>query len=86
MKNYPTPKSPLRAHHRIIRKILDSVSSKKVEHRKDEYALINRVFKKAGGSWEKVFLGDTRQINLLKKIIKLAVKNKYITKKDSWAG
>lgn len=86
MTNYPTPKSPLRAHHRVIRRIIDSVTSKKAEHRKDEYAFVNRIFKKAGGSWEAVFMGDARQINLLKKIVKLAFKKKYITKKDSWAG
>tara|TARA_Y100000389_G_C17302476_1_gene433673 strand:- start:117 stop:377 length:261 start_codon:yes stop_codon:yes gene_type:complete len=86
MKNYPTPKSPLHAHHRLIRKILDSVSSKKAEHRRDEYDLINLVFKKSGGSWENIFLGDTRQIDLLKKVIKIAFKKGYITKKDSWVS
>lgn len=84
--NYPTPKSPLSANDRVIRKLIDSICSKKAEHRKDEYAFIKRVFKRAGGSWRELFLGSPDQINLLKKIIKLAFKRKYITRKDSWAG
>ena len=85
-KKYPTPKVPLRAHYRVMRKILDTTFPNKIEHRVSEYELINRVFKKAGGSWEAVFLGDVNQITLLKKVLKVAFKKHFLTRRDSWAG
>ena len=75
-KTYPTPSFPTKAHHRFLRKILDISLSGKIEHRVGEYELINRVFQKAGGSWEAIFLGDTTHIGLLKKIVKVAFKKK----------
>lgn len=85
-KRYPTPTVPLKAHHRVIRKILDTSFPNKIEHRVGEYELINQVFKKAGGSWEAVFLGDLTQIILLKKILKVAFKKRILTRRDSWTS
>lgn len=66
----------------MIRKILDSSFGGKVEHRKDEYALIGRVFKGMGGSWEAITKGSPHDISLLKKVIKYAYRHDHITKKS----
>jgi len=79
-----TPRSPVRADHRFIRRLLDGTFKGKIEHRAEEYNLVSRVFKKAGGSWASVFHGSPKDINLLKKIISLAIKKGYMTKKEKW--
>lgn len=84
-KTYPTPSFPLKAHHRFLRKVIDVSLPNKVEHRMSEYELINRVFQEAGGSWEEIFLGDIDHISLLKKIVKVAFKKNFFTRRDTWA-
>lgn len=76
------PLVPVRADYRIIKKILEAMY--KVVHLPEEYDLIVRVFDRAEGSWEGVFDGDIDQVRLLKKIIKIAYKNGYLTKTPSW--
>lgn len=76
------PRTPLRANHRFIRLVLNTMGEKSIVHIESEYDRVSRVFGKAGGSWAAVFQGDIEQINLLKKVIKFAVKRGFITK--SW--
>lgn len=76
------PLRPVRADYRILKKILES--SYKVVHLPEEYDLIITVFGKAGGDWEGVFSGDIKDIRLLKKIVKVAYKRKYLTRAPTW--
>ena len=78
------PLKPSRADHRIIKKLLDSLLSGKVIHTVEVYDLIVSVFKRAGGSWEKLFLGSYSDIGLLKRILKVAYKTGHLMKAPVW--
>jgi hypothetical protein len=78
------PLKPSRADYRLIRKILDSSFSGKVLHTERGYDLIVRVFQRAGGSWEKLFLGSSNDISLLKRILKVAFKKGYLPRAPDW--
>ena len=79
-----TTTHPVRADHRIIRRLLDGSFKGKVEHIPEEYELVGRVFSKAGGSWERLFVGSPVDLGLLKKVIALAIKKGHMTKKQTW--
>lgn len=71
---------PVRASYRQIESILKVSFKNCTEHRQEEYDKVCSVFKKAGGSWESLFQGDPDSLVLLKKVIKLAIKNGTLTK------
>ena len=73
------PDYPTRADYRFIKKILDMHYSSKVEYRATEFEKLSNVFLKAGGSWEALFKGSTKDVSLMKKIVKIAVKKKFLT-------
>lgn len=80
-----TPTSPARAHHRIM------LSMVKANHKDDKVAptpleldRVASVFSLAGGSWERVFKGSLEDLNLLKKAIRVAVKDGVFTKTSDW--
>lgn len=75
---------PARADFRFIQKVMQALLGGKVEQVPKEFDLVSRVFVKAGGSWEKIFLGSPDNISLLKRIIKLAYKKRKLTKKYQW--
>lgn len=79
-----TPTKPVRADHRVIRKILDSNHPDKVVHIPTEYDRVSRVFVKAGGSWQGVFDGSVADLKLLKKIIEVAIKYGHLTPALQW--
>ena len=78
------PLKPSRADYRLIRKMLDSSYGGKVVHTGSSYALIVKVFGRAGGSWEKLFLGSPEQFALLKQVLKVAYDKGYIPKVTTW--
>jgi hypothetical protein len=78
------PLKPSRADYRLIRKLLDSSFSGKVLHVQGEYGLIAKVFAKAGGSWERIFKGSSKDIGLLKRVLKVAYKKGFLTKASQW--
>ena len=78
------PKTPTRADHRFIKRLLSTTLEGKVVEQPDEFDRISRVFSKAGGSWERIFHGSVRDTVLLRQIIKLAYKKGYLTKKGKW--
>lgn len=78
------PLKPSRADYRLIRKLLDSSYGGKVVHDGDAYALIVRVFGRAGGSWEKLFLGSPDQFALLKVVLKVAYDKGYLPRTTDW--
>lgn len=79
-----TPKWPVRADHRFILKMVKLNLDGKVIPRPDEFDRVARVFTKAGGSWERLFLGSPDDVNLLKTVLKVAIKHGYLTKTQAW--
>ena len=78
------PKTPVRADHRYIHKVIQTILGGKVLEIPSEFSRVSRVFSKAGGSWERIFDGSIDDISLLKKVIKVAFKKGYLTKKEPW--
>ena len=77
------PKDPSRADHRFIRyQLKEFLSKKPVEHRPDEYDRVSRAFARAGGSWERLFKGSVRDIVLLRRLLKIAIQQGFITKRE----
>ncbi len=78
---------PIRADYRFMRDILTSSYAKaEVSPTPVELDLVASVFKKAGGSWEKVFRGSVKDVALLKKTIKVAIDGGRMTKSPKWGG
>lgn len=77
------PLLPSRADYRVLKRILESTSFS-VLHIPEEYDLIISVFNKVGGSWERIFAGSASDIHLLKKVAKIAFKNKFLTPAPKW--
>lgn len=78
------PLVPSRADYRFLRRLLSSSYGDKIEHRVSEYEAVCSVFLRAGGSWEKLFLGSTKDISLLKSILRVAYKIGCLTKSETW--
>jgi len=78
------PKTPLRADYRYLRRLISITLGGKVENVPSEYDHVCRVFAKAGGTWQRVFGGSPKDIELLKKILKVALKKGYLTEKWVW--
>jgi hypothetical protein len=79
------PKNPVRADHRYLLKVIQTTLGGKVLEIPSEFSRVSRVFCKAGGSWGRVFNGSIDDITLLKKVVKIAFKKGYLTKKEPWA-
>lgn len=75
------PTSPLRAHHRLLREML---SGEGLDPRPGELDTVSRVFERAGGSWVGFYDGSTKDVSLLKRCLKVAVKNGFFTKAPKW--
>ena len=82
----PDPKRPLRADHRLIKKLYTSILSGKVEPVPEEFNLISRVFLRYGGSWIRLFHGSTTDMAKLKEVIRAAHKMDLLTKHYSWGA
>lgn len=80
----PTPTWPVRADHRFLLKLAKITLKEGIEPKPSEFDRISRVFSKAGGSWKRVFHGSSEDINLMKKVLKVALKHGYLTKKEDW--
>lgn len=76
---------PLRADHRLIKKVISITLGGRVEHVLREFNLISSLFSKKGGSWVRLYQeGSVDDLVLLKKIIKSLYKQGRITKRTSW--
>ena len=74
------PDDPCRADHRFIRFVLNTFfKKKKVLHDPAEFDRVTRVFARAGGSWERLFGGSEKDVNLLKRVLKIAIKTGHIS-------
>lgn len=77
--------SPLRAHHRLMKEILSgSYGSLHATPTPEELDLVSRIFQRAGGKWSQVYLGSVKDINLLKKTLKIAAQKGYLTRASNW--
>jgi predicted sugar kinase len=75
---------PIRADYRFIKKVISSIMSGKVEDRPEEFDIIIEKFKKTGGSWIRIFRGSSKDIHLLKQIIKILFQKGELTKNPDW--
>lgn len=79
------PGDPSQADHRMIQYVLKNffapIPCRAIPK---EYSRIAKVFKEAGGSWERLFKGSVRDINLLKLVTKVAIENGFVSKKDKF--
>lgn len=77
--------TPIRADHRFLKKMM-AITVKGALIIPSELDFISRVFIRMGGSWESVFKGSVKDIDLLRRIIKKAMKEGFLTKKEKWTG
>lgn len=75
------PEDPTRADHRLMVYMLKTFMGKeKVLHDPEEFERVTDVFARAGGSWVRLFQGSAKDLNLLRRILKIAAKNGFLTK------
>jgi hypothetical protein len=76
---------PSQADHRFIGYILKSFfDDKNVTPDPKEYDRIGDVFEKMGGSWERLFKGSSRDMLLIKRIVKVSLHEKYLKKQPDF--
>ena len=69
----------------MIQKIIDTTYAKDhVQTSPEAFDKVNLVFKKMGGSWQKLFEGSTSDIKLLRRILKVAIKVKVFHREPKW--
>lgn len=78
------PGDPDRADHRFIAYSLENFMKPKCLHLPKEFDKIGRAFRRAGGSWERLFKGSARDAVLMRRILKLAIKHGFITKEPTF--
>jgi len=77
--------APNRADHRFLLNLVDTFYKKKGFQATPElFDRVNAVFYKMGGSWERVFKGSGTDVDLLKRILKVAAKCKIMKKAPSF--
>jgi hypothetical protein len=80
-----TPKTPIRASHRVLLKLLkDLEEGDKTDPKPEELDKISQSFKRAGGSWERIFHGSVEDFILLQDMAEKAMKEGLLTKKSRW--
>lgn len=80
------PKTPVRADHRYIMRLCASTLGGKVEHVPSEFDRLGRVFRRVGGSWVRLFRGSPEDVVLLKRVLRVAFKRGFLTKKQDWGA
>ena len=81
-----SPAVPVRADHRFIHQVIETHLAGKVQARRSEYYGISAVFLRLGGSWFRLFQGSPEDVSKLKRIIKAAYKQGYLTRQEGWGG
>lgn len=72
---------PSRADFRYIKYMLSLVGRKKSFQSDPKlYERVSKTFQKAGGSWEALFKGSIKDVLLLKRVLKVAIKGKVLRK------
>lgn len=75
---------PVKSSHIYILKLLEQMGGKGLEIRPSDVQKVEIIFAYLGGSWIDLLKGSIEDLNLLKDILKLAIKLKIIPKKESW--
>lgn len=84
LKGIPV-KGPSRSDHRAIQYQLDtSFKGFRVQSCPKAFSKVSKVFEWAGGSWERYFLGSVRDVSLLRRVIKLAIKGKVLRREPKF--
>lgn len=76
--------TPVRADFRYMKELLPMVAKEALNPVPEQLGKVARVFARAGGDWIRLFQGSERDINLLKKVLKIAVKKGHISKAPDW--
>jgi len=72
---------PSATAHRIIMRILESSFADEVVHIQKEYDHVVGAFEAGGGSWYRFHRGSIEDIQLLKRLVKAAVKKGHISRR-----
>lgn len=75
-----SPSEPIRADHRFIQKLLGSSFGGKVAPGPEDFEMLTRVFRKVGGSWQRIFQGSPADITLLKLVLRSALDRSLLKK------
>jgi len=78
------PTTPSRADFRFMRELLGSAFKNKIEYIPEEFDRVSKVFCRAGGSWERTYQGSIKDLDLLKRVIKVAIDLEFMTRKGGW--
>ena len=80
-----TPTSPTSSYHRLLRTMVTlNHEDEGLSPTPKELDLVAKVFVKAGGSWEKLAKGSVDDFDLMRRVIKVAIKKGYISKSPKW--
>lgn len=79
------PTVPAKAYHRLMRSLV-KMAHKGVDAKPEEFDRAAEVFTLAGGSWERLFKGSVDDLNLLKRVVKVAVEKEVFSKASKWAS
>lgn len=79
--------SPVKASHRFLLTVATSLigGPKSYSPTPEELDRVSVVFLKAGGSWERLFTGAVDDVNLAKRVMRVAAKKGHLTEKPNWS-
>jgi len=79
--------SPVKANHRFLLTVATSLigGDKSYSPTPAELDHVSRVFVRAGGSWARLFRGSVQDVNLAKRVMRVAAKNGHLTPKPDWS-
>ncbi len=80
--------NPVRAHHRFLLTVATSLlgGDKAYSPTPKELDRVSKVFVRAGGSWKRLFEGSGADVDLAKRIMRIAAKNGHLTPKPDWSS
>jgi len=79
--------SPVKANHRFLMTVATSLigGGKSYSPTPDELDRVSTVFVRAGGSWARLFGGSVDDVNLAKRVMRVAAKKGHLTPKPDWS-
>ena len=82
-----TATTPVKASHRFLLTVATSLmgGGKSYDPTPKELDFVSRIFIRAGGSWRRLFRGSVDDVNLVKRIMRIAGKKGYLTLKSNWS-
>lgn len=79
--------SPVKASHRFLMTVATSLlgGDKSYSPTPEELDRVSAVFVRAGGSWERLFSGSVDDVDLAKRVMRVAAKKGHLTPKPTWS-